>query len=58
MKKLFHVLAGKLEYYKGVPTENIKFADVFDSMEEAERCVIENNLTSYPMCYVKVCFIK
>ncbi|WP_446471302.1 hypothetical protein [Xenorhabdus stockiae] len=58
MEKVFHVLAGKLEYCMDVPTENIKFADVFDSMEEAEKCVIEKQLTSYPLCYIRVVFIK
>ncbi|ERT11052.1 hypothetical protein [Photorhabdus temperata] len=58
MEKVFHVLAGRLEYYRDVPDENIEFADVFDSIEAAEQCVIEKQLTSYPICYIKVSFIK
>ncbi|MBD2816521.1 hypothetical protein ID850_17635 [Xenorhabdus sp. Flor] len=56
MKKQFFVVAGKWEEYKGEQNENIKFADVFDSMEKAEQCVIENQLTSYPICRIEVTF--
>lgn len=58
MKKSFYVVAGKYVEYEGKQIEDIKFARDFTSMEAAEQCVIEKQLTSYPICYIKVSFIK
>ncbi|MCC8376418.1 hypothetical protein GPY51_10900 [Photorhabdus laumondii subsp. laumondii] len=56
MKKSFYVVAGKYVEYEGEQTEDIKFAHSFNTMEEAEKCVIENELTVCQICRIEVYF--
>ncbi|MDC9623968.1 hypothetical protein PSI22_20695 [Xenorhabdus sp. XENO-7] len=51
MNKEFCVLAGK---YEEEQTENIKVSYFFNTLEEAEKFIVENKLTSYPFCRVEI----
>ncbi|MBC8949338.1 hypothetical protein [Xenorhabdus sp. TS4] len=54
MNKEFCVLAGKWEEYEGEQTENIEVSHFFYTLEEAEKYIVENKLTSYPFCRVEI----
>ena len=56
MKLIFSVLAGKPEDdpQYGCYSENIKFCDDAESMEDAVRIIQENRLYTYPICRIEV----
>ncbi|EOE5319289.1 hypothetical protein ACKGF9_001345 [Providencia rettgeri] len=54
MNKDYVVLAGKHEDYQGESIENIKFCDSFDNLEDAEKCIQENQLNTYPICKIEI----
>ncbi|HGM9895930.1 TPA: hypothetical protein ACKREA_003654 [Proteus mirabilis] len=54
MNRSYVVLAGKQEDYQGESVENIKYCNDFDSLEDAEKCIQENQLNTYPICKVEI----